>query len=464
MRWSTLSTGLAAWVPFVACVSIAGGDEPGMVDDAGAAYVRALKDGVVEQVPSGRVMLAYEVASDSPRVRGAALYYTVDLGRQWTQAALRDPMANPIEFDAPADGLYGFWFVLHGETGSTPPPVAGAAPHRWVMVDRSGPTIAVRRLDASSEGGVREILIEWLATDESNNLGQRPVVVSYQSGAAAWREIARGLAASGEHRWTVPVNVAGPLRLRVAAIDRAGNVGEVTTRDLFSAGPGVTEPAPLVRVNTTVSLASLRTPEASAKNTASTTDEQNSQTEVVISAYELMQDADGNMKQVDPDAAAAAKKEYDLGVWHRRRGDLATAMERFRAALTVSPDLAEARIELAGTLHELKRFDEAIVEYERVLARDSRNVSALAGLALAQLQARAYASAYRTFDRLLRERPHDGEAWLHFGDVCMFMGDRRGAREAWHSAAEQRGATASLKARAERRLAIYQRDRLGVAD
>ncbi|MCA9256011.1 MAG: tetratricopeptide repeat protein, partial [Phycisphaerales bacterium] len=153
-----------------------------------------------------------------------------------------------------------------------------------------------------------------------------------------------------------------------------------------------------------------------------------------------------------------------LATWHRMRGEHEIAIRRYRDALAAHPEYYQARNDLAGTLLALDRIDEASDEYERILEKDERYAPALEGLSLAQIKRRRYRSAHDTLERLLRVRPKDPEAWLHFGDVCMFMGDRRGARDAWRSATECDRAAASLKSRAERRLAIYQRDRLGAAD
>lgn len=465
MRWKVVSTGLMVMTPFVACVSVTGADEPAG-DDAAAAYVRALADGAVEQIQTNSVSLGYAVDSDSPVVRGAELFYTTDLGRQWVEADLPNPLANPISFNAPDDGLYGFWFVLHSATGSMPRPTAGAIPQRWVMVDRAAPKISIRSINVPAvDATTREISVSWLATDESNNLGQRPVSIEYRDGAnraSGMREIARGLPAQGEHHWTVPMNVSGPVTVRVTAVDRAGNREHIETREI--ALPEVKLPASLVHANATVTLATM-TDATTAVGTnggdGNSNDTKKSQDSSVISAYGLVEDSDPAVNRIDPGAAAAAKKEYDLGLWHRRRGEYETAISRYRAALALAPNDSSARVELAGTLLVAERFDEAVREYERALELDRRNVSALAGLALAQLKQRAYASAHETFGRLLEIRPDDGEAWLHYGDASMFMGDRRGAREAWRAAVSHSGDAASLKSRADRRLAIYQRDRLG---
>lgn len=469
-RWLVGIYTLVGVVPFLSCVSVANAREPERDPEAGAlAYVRALDEGRVEQIRTSRVMLGYGVDPNSPPVEGAELFYTTDEGKTWREFILANPLANPIAFDAADDGLYGFSFVLHSARGSMPRPQAGSVPQRWVMVDRDAPQIAVRDFQVPNAAApIREVVIGWLVTDANNNLGQRPVTISYRAASAALesvKTIARGLGAQGTHHWTVPLNVSGEIVVRVEAEDRAGNRDFIETRSF--AIEAMAEMKSTVRVNQKVSLAEVREAEEKARQKEASpvqTAADKSQADHVVSAFDLLNEAAPDKIVVEKEAAECAKKEYDLGTWHRMRGEYELAVRRYREALAAHPGYIQARNDLAGTLLALDRIDDAEREYERILAKDTRYAPALEGLSLVQIKRRRYRSAHDTLERLLRERPSDPEAWLHFGDVCMFMGDRRGAREAWHTAADCDKAVASLKSRAQRRLAIYQRDSLGAVD
>lgn len=456
-------------LPFMSCVSVAAGQDP--ILDAGAlAYVKALEAGRVEQLRAGRILLGYGVDPDSPVVEGAELFYTTDEGRTWSEFLLANPLANPASFDAREDGLYGFSFVLHSAGGSMPRPHAGSVPQRWVMVDRAAPQIAIRNFQAPAAASAeRELVVGWLVTDANNNLGQRPVSISYRLAsepASSVRLIARSLEALAEYRWTIPMNVSGDIVIRIEAEDRAGNRDYLETRS-FAIEQAV-KMASSVHANQTISLASVRDAEEQAAKSNSAvvlaTALGKSQPDRVVSAFDMLNEDSSEEIVVEKEAAERARKEYDLGTWHRMRGEYEIAIRRYRNALAANPGYYQARNDLAGTLLALDRIDEAAHEYEHILKKDDRYAPALEGLSLAQIKRRRYRSAHDTLERLLRIRPNDPEAWLHFGDVCMFMGDRRGAREAWHAATGCDRAAASLKSRAERRLAIYQRDRLGAGD
>ncbi|MFQ5412167.1 MAG: tetratricopeptide repeat protein, partial [Phycisphaerae bacterium] len=158
--------------------------------------------------------------------------------------------------------------------------------------------------------------------------------------------------------------------------------------------------------------------------------------------------------------AKEAKRLYDLGTWHRLRGERAVAVARYREALAIYPDFTGARNDLAGVLLLQGDVKHAEEEFARLLEHDPRHRPALKGLGLVQARKRKYRSAHETLQKLLLLDPADAEAWLHFGDVCMFMGDRRAAREAWTRIGGLDKAESAIRSRAKKRLAIYRQDRL----
>ncbi|MBK8267900.1 MAG: hypothetical protein IPK83_06180 [Planctomycetes bacterium] len=60
--------------------------------------------------------------------------------------------------------------------------------------------------------------------------------------------------------------------------------------------------------------------------------------------------------------------------------------------------------------------------------------------------------------------PDDSDAWMNFGDVCLFMGDRRAAREAWTKAMRIERAPREIQLRAAKRLEIYKGEGLPPAE
>jgi tetratricopeptide (TPR) repeat protein len=68
-----------------------------------------------------------------------------------------------------------------------------------------------------------------------------------------------------------------------------------------------------------------------------------------------------------------------LGDLLQQRGDLAAALGHYEEALQIEPSATEARLELAGILGRLDRYDEAAEEYARVVAAEPGHEAARLG-------------------------------------------------------------------------------------
>lgn len=410
---------------------------------AGEPGVRASEGGGLPDripcVPSSRILIHYTWSPESPAPSRVELWYTQDEGRTWQKASLTEAAPSPVVFDAPGDGLYGFFLVLHGPHGSMPAPSSGTAAQRWVRIDRTAPVVQVLALAPDTRFELNhEIHIRWSAQDE--NLGDRPVALHYRTeGMRTFKPIAEALAATSSYRWTVPGDVNGRVEIKVSVTDRAGNrgryvadwleiAGETAVRGGAAAGAATGAPGPVPG------------PEV-ARSSAG------------VSGIHGEPDAGAHF--LDEGRVIQAKKRYDLGTWHRLRGEYGVALARYRDALREDPGFLAARNDLAGILTLQGKLKQAEQEYRRILVRDTTHRPALKGLALVQAKRRHYRSAHETLQKLLLQDPKDAEIWLHFGDVCMFMGDRPAAREAWTKAASLSGASDEIRRRARKRLDIY---------
>lgn len=68
---------------------------------------------------------------------------------------------------------------------------------------------------------------------------------------------------------------------------------------------------------------------------------------------------------------------FNEGVMAYRGGDLVTAEAKFKRALELKPDLAEAYSALAGVLMDQKKYNEALAAADKLLELDPNNVRAL---------------------------------------------------------------------------------------
>ena len=421
-------------------------------------------------VSSSRVSIGYQVAPHSPAVTAAELWYSRDRGQTWQRSMGGESAQNPIAFDVPEDGLYGLYIVLHNANGaSADAPKAGTAPQQWVSVDRTPPSVQLLQLTPDSRFDLnREVHIRWTARDE--NLPNRPVTLHYrrEDSKLFWL-IAEDLPAMSSYSWTVPEDVKGKVEIKVSAMDLAGNTGRYVADWLRIDGGAASvskpsrpsaeageQPAVGVGLNGMPNRQGSRT--VSAGQTGART---------MVDARPPTADAEGQPHS-EPDAgsgtlpegaAEEAQKCYDLGTWHRLRGELAVAEARFREAVKLNPGMTAARNDLAGLLYLQGDYDGAERELKLVLRTDERHRPALKTLALVQATRHNYRSSAECLEKLLLLDGEDAEAWLYLGDVRLFMGERSGAREAWGKAAAVQTAADDTKRRAQKRLEIYRSDR-----
>jgi hypothetical protein len=144
----------------------------------------------------------------------------------------RDQPLN-LPFEAPNEGLYGFYMIPESGAGlRAPDPAPGDQPMVLVEVDTSRPHCKIEDVRVTA-GGARGPLVEitWKAADR--NLMPQPVNLEYSldRGAAEWKEIKYRLdnnltKDTGRYVWEVPDESLWKFRVRVRATDKAANTGE----------------------------------------------------------------------------------------------------------------------------------------------------------------------------------------------------------------------------------------------
>lgn len=179
----------------------------------------------VRMVNSKRLSLNYEIKDVGPSgVSTVELWYTQD-GRKWEKYDTTSQPRPPFVVDLKDEGLYGFTLVARNGVGlGKRPPHAGDQPQIWVEVDTTKPVVKLLETQIGVSGDGQFLSIRWKATD--NNLGQRPITLSYAEQAAGpWTVIATNLENTGSYMWQLPAGVPSRLLVRVEAGDLVGNVG-----------------------------------------------------------------------------------------------------------------------------------------------------------------------------------------------------------------------------------------------
>jgi tetratricopeptide (TPR) repeat protein len=416
-------------------------------------------------------MLSCDLGPDSAPATQAALWFTKDRGKTWQFWGESAEAGGAIGFNADEDVLYGFYIVLSNDAGpSAPPPSPGTAPQQWVRVDRAAPVVQALSVRPDGRFSVnREIHLRWTATDD--NLPDRPVALHYRTETTkAFVPIADALAARSAYKWAVPPEAVGRLEIKISATDHAGNTGTYVADYIHieaARGPGPAGAAgPKNRIvetsNSGITQAAddpisqvppVDRPEGPEQwaGPARRSIERGDPAPIRAAAYG---EPDAGVDTRASLACKEARNKYDLGTWHRLRGEYPQAAARYQEALALDPKLQAARCDLAGVLLLRGDADAAERELQHVLTIDPTYRPALKGLALILARQRNYQSARETLDKVLLLEPRDAEAWLAFGDVMLFAGDRSEARRAWGRAALL-GEASDVSGRAEKRLGLY---------
>jgi hypothetical protein len=174
--------------------------------------------------------IKHEIKGSGPSgVKAIGLWWTRD-GREWMQQSFV-AATDAITFRVSDDGLYGFSLVVQkgdGRIGAVPR--LGDTPQIWVCVDSTPPSVVVHQCEIGEGTEIGKVTIRWDASDK--NFAEKPISLYYaRQSEGPWKPIAENIASSGTWSWQVPVDILPNVYIRCKAVDKAGNVTEVTTRE-----------------------------------------------------------------------------------------------------------------------------------------------------------------------------------------------------------------------------------------
>ncbi len=373
--------------------------------------------------------LAYQVDPVSLPLTDVELWFTTDDGQNW-HLFCRDPDAkSPVTFRCDQDGTYGFFLVLINAAGrSSAAPSATQEPQQWVLVDTAKPLVQIKqvRLVTLESDKQRRLAVSWAAYDA--NFSDRPVSMDYQiREKPGWHSIVTHLRNTRRFDWTVPDNVTGQLEIRLEVADRAGNVGVA-----------VSNPIEMFSGNVS-SLTGISPTDADSKSTASSEDPS----------------TDAPAKNIDLLSRSKARELYDLGLYHRDRGDWALAADRLIEAINYDPTMTEPAQTLARMYYDQGNYQGSLSIHQGVLEYHSTDRDSLRGSALALVALRRYPEALTNLEHVLASNPEDGQTWMDAGDVFLWMGKRDGAKNYWEQAMKFCKDRKDLKTEIEGRLKKY---------
>lgn len=422
---------------------------------SGDMVLPAIDPRTIPTVGTQEFAVRYHADESGGPITRAELWYTRDEGKSWSQASDTERTASradtksvhrELSFRAEEDGLYGFYIVLHNAVGpSAMPPEPGTRPMQWVRVVTSAPLVsitAVRPDDRFDRN--RQVTIRWNVIGD--HLPERPVTVQYRSEqTGSYRSLAELQQPTGAFCWTVPDGVHGRVAIKVVATDLAGHRGSAVYDQLrideITKGGGA-----VVTADRTVETNHSAVQKSESGETGSHPP----------TVTWLHGEPDAAPATLDDAAARQAQARYEQGTWHRLRGEYDLAIARYREAVEIDPQLHAARHDLAAVLLLLGRIEQAEQELGRILSAEPDHRASLKTLALLQARRKEYRSSSETLQKLLLVDPRDPEAWLYFGDMALFTGDRPAALAAWQKIDELEGAGDEFRQRARTRLEMYR--------
>jgi len=126
--------------------------------------------------------------------------------------------------------------------------------------------------------------------------------------------------------------------------------------------------------------------------------------------------------QVQPSDNRYAMALHNHGVIKYQLGDYAGALDLVQQSLRLIPGISEWMLHLADILYTLGQMNEAIAAYDRVLARDPKNINAWNMKGGAHWGLAQYKSALECWDRVASISPQLADAWSNRGEALRKMG------------------------------------------
>lgn len=194
----------------------------------------------------GDLTLDLDIKDEGPAgLASAQLWVSQDDGTSWTQGPfIQDP--RTIAWKAPGDGKFRLAIVATDQAGNqSAAPKGKADDQSTLIVDSAAPVIlltsAIGIIPADKAGPTAnrdfkpgdKVQVPFAVKDV--NLAANTVSVYFQSDAAkGWTEIGKNLPADQTFRFDIPKVETKTAKIKVTAVDAAGNIGEAVASETFT--------------------------------------------------------------------------------------------------------------------------------------------------------------------------------------------------------------------------------------
>jgi tetratricopeptide (TPR) repeat protein len=117
---------------------------------------------------------------------------------------------------------------------------------------------------------------------------------------------------------------------------------------------------------------------------------------------------------------------YEMGVAHRRQGDIAEAISDFAEAVRFDPDHGKAWFCMAVLYRALHRLDDALFALKEVVRIKPSLAAAWRDLAAIHAIRGQHAKAATSLRKVLELQPANVSAWLGLGRACIALENTEG--------------------------------------
>jgi hypothetical protein len=158
---------------------------------------------------------------DRKAIRQVRLFVSTDKGNVWNQVAEVPPDRDAFVYSAPQDGIYWFNYQIIDLKGRPDLPNLNAVPPASkALIDTTPPQ--VRFTSARRNGG--DVVVEWVIEDQYPDETKTRVYFRAAGSEGFWTEVT--IHPSRRDAVQFPVSIPGPVVVKVAVQDLAGNKGE----------------------------------------------------------------------------------------------------------------------------------------------------------------------------------------------------------------------------------------------
>jgi hypothetical protein len=191
--------------------------------------------------------LDLDVADTGPAgLTAARLWVSQDDGTSWTEGPSIEAPFKTVTWKAPQDGRFRLYVVATDAAGNVSTPPQGKVGD-ILAVDTAAPTVLLAAAIGISEsatagpGSRRDFKpgdrVQVVFTAKDANLVANSISVLWQSDASKpWVELGKGLPVEQAFRFQIPADApeTKSARVKVTAVDAAGNVGEVVASESYT--------------------------------------------------------------------------------------------------------------------------------------------------------------------------------------------------------------------------------------